>query len=39
MSTVIFAVDVKTSFNSYSNSMIASCDQKTIITTNPGIVY
>ena len=34
--TVIFVVDVKVSFNSYSNSMVASCDQRTIIITNPG---
>lgn len=36
MFTVIFVVDAKVNFNSYSNSMVASCDQKTIITTNPG---
>ena len=34
--SVIFAADVKVSFDSYRNSMVATCDQKTIITTNPG---
>ena len=32
---VIFAVDVKVSFDTYRNTMVASCDQKSIITTNP----
>eukprot|EP00731_Ephydatia_muelleri_P029149 Em0020g793a len=32
---VIFAVDVKVSFDTYRNSMVATCDQKSIITTNP----
>ena len=36
---VIFVVDAKVNFNSYSNCMVASCDQKTIITTNPGTTY
>lgn len=32
---IIFASDVKVSFDSYRNSMVATCNQKTIITTNP----
>ncbi|CAI8049536.1 Meiosis-specific with OB domain-containing protein [Geodia barretti] len=32
---IVFVVDAKVNFNSYSNSMVASCDPKTIITTNP----
>ena len=35
--SVIFAADVKVSFDSYRNSMVATCNQKTIITTNPGV--
>ena len=34
---VIFAVDVRVSFDSYRNCMIATCNQKSIITTNPGM--
>ena len=33
---VIFAVDVKVSFDSYKNGMTGSCTSKTLITTNPG---
>ena len=34
--TVIFLVDVRVSFDEFKQSMIGICDQKTIITTNPG---
>ena len=33
---VIFLVDVRVTFDEFKQSMIGICDQKTIITTNPG---
>ncbi len=36
--TVIFAVDVKVSNDSYCKCMLATCDQKTIVITNPGVI-
>jgi len=35
--TVIFAADVKVTYDTYRNCMIGTCDQKTLIITNPGI--
>ncbi|XP_065899552.1 meiosis-specific with OB domain-containing protein-like [Dysidea avara] len=32
---VIFLVDVKVTFDEFKQSMVGTCDQKTIITTNP----
>ena len=34
--TVLHAVDVKVTFDSYRNCVTAVCDQKTLIITNPG---
>ena len=34
---VLFLADVKVSFEEFRQCMVASCDQKTIITANPGI--
>ena len=39
ISEVIFAVDVKASFDTYRNCMTAVCDQKTLIITNPGVTH
>ena len=36
---VIFLVDVKVTFDEFKQSMIGTCDQKTIITTNPGTIH
>ena len=33
---VIFAADVKVTFDSYRNCMVGTCNQRTVITTNPG---
>ena len=37
--TVIFAADVKVTYDTYRNCMIGTCDQKTLIITNPGIYW
>ncbi|CAL1538870.1 unnamed protein product, partial [Lymnaea stagnalis] len=35
METVVFAADVRISFNDFRSTMVANTDSKTIITTSP----
>lgn len=36
--SVIFAADIKITYNNFKSSLVASADCKTIFTTNPGVI-
>jgi hypothetical protein len=36
--SVIFAADVKITYDDYRSTMIATADSKTIVTVNPGLL-
>ena len=38
LSAVLFIADVKVQFDEFKKCMIATCDAKTIITVNPGVL-
>lgn len=37
--SVIFAADIKITYNNFKSSLVASADCKTIFTTNPGVIF
>ena len=39
LETVLFVADVRISFDNFRQSMLATCDSKTVFTPNPGMKY
>ena len=39
LETVLFVADVRINFDNFRQSMLATCDSKTVFTPNPGMKY